>query len=101
LSGWGAGVSLSYQSAPLAGLPTSAGTMPISNFLGYGPGPAQLIPGMSPQVPVHGASPVRLGSMPVPERFIRETPFSQGRAFKCTLPQRLKTSCRLTQDGYY
>ena len=48
LSGWGTGWSLSYQSAPLVGLPTSAGTVPISNFLGYGPGPAQLIPGMSP-----------------------------------------------------
>jgi len=48
LSGWGTGWSLSYQSAPLVGLPTSAGTVPISNFLGYGPGPAQLIPGMNP-----------------------------------------------------
>jgi len=48
LSGWSLGVSLSYQSAPLVGLPTSSGTVPISNFLGYGPGPAQLIPGMSP-----------------------------------------------------
>ncbi len=48
LSGWSTGWSLSYQSAPLVGLPTSAGTVPISNFLGYGPGPAQLIPGMSP-----------------------------------------------------
>ncbi len=48
LSGWGTGWSLSYQSAALVGLPTSAGTVPISNFLGYGPGPAQLIPGMSP-----------------------------------------------------
>lgn len=48
LSGWGTGWSLSYQSAPLVGLPTSTGTVPISNFLGYGPGPAQLIPGMSP-----------------------------------------------------
>jgi len=48
LSGWGTGVSLSYQSAPLVGLPTSAGTVPISNFLGYGPGPAESIPGMSP-----------------------------------------------------
>ncbi|HVX56853.1 MAG TPA: TonB-dependent receptor, partial [Candidatus Saccharimonadales bacterium] len=45
LSGWDTGWSLSYQSAPLVGLPTSAGTVPISNFLGYGPGPAQLIPG--------------------------------------------------------
>jgi hypothetical protein len=48
LSGWGTGWSLSYQSAPLVGLPTSSGSVPISNFLGYGPGPAQLIPGMSP-----------------------------------------------------
>jgi hypothetical protein len=48
LSGWSTGWSLSYQSAPLVGLPTNGGTTPISNFLGYGPGPAQLIPGMSP-----------------------------------------------------
>jgi hypothetical protein len=48
LSGWSIGVSLSYQSAQLVGLPTSSGSTPISNFLGYGPGPAQLIPGMSP-----------------------------------------------------
>jgi hypothetical protein len=48
LSGWGTGWALSYQSAPLVGLPTSSGSVPISNFLGYGPGPAQLIPGMSP-----------------------------------------------------
>jgi Carboxypeptidase regulatory-like domain/TonB dependent receptor len=48
LSGWGMGWYLSYQSAPLVGLPTSSGTVPISDFLGYGPGPAQLIPGMSP-----------------------------------------------------
>jgi len=48
LSGWSTGWTLSYQSARLVGLPTSSGTVPISNFLGYGPGPAQLIPGMSP-----------------------------------------------------
>ena len=48
LSGWGPGWYLSYQSAALVGLPTSSGAAPISNFLGYGPGPAQLIPGMSP-----------------------------------------------------
>ena len=48
LSGWGTGWYLNYQSAALVGLPTSAGTAPISNFLGYGPGPEQLIPGMSP-----------------------------------------------------
>jgi hypothetical protein len=48
LSGWSTGWSLSYQSAPLVGLPTSAGDVPVSNFLGYGPGPAQLIPGANP-----------------------------------------------------
>jgi hypothetical protein len=48
LSGWGTGWYLNYQSAALVGLPTSSGSAPISNFLGYGPGPAQLIPGMSP-----------------------------------------------------
>ncbi len=48
LSGWDTGWSLSYQSAPLVGLPTSSGTVPIFNFLGYGPGPAQLKPGMNP-----------------------------------------------------
>jgi hypothetical protein len=48
VSGWGTGWYLNYQSAPLVGLPTSSGTAPITDFLGYGPGPAQLIPGMSP-----------------------------------------------------
>ena len=48
LSGWSTGWTLSYQSARLVGLPTSSGSTPISNFLGYGPGPAQLIPGMNP-----------------------------------------------------
>ncbi|HEV8417020.1 MAG TPA: TonB-dependent receptor [Bryobacteraceae bacterium] len=48
VSGWGTGWYLNYQSAALVGLPTSSGSSPISNFLGYGPGPAQLIPGMSP-----------------------------------------------------
>ncbi len=47
-SNWGTGWYLNYQSAALVGLPTSAGTAPISDFLGYGPGPEQLIPGMSP-----------------------------------------------------
>ncbi|MCU1336427.1 MAG: Cna B-type protein [Bryobacterales bacterium] len=42
LSGWSTGWTLSYQSAPLVGLPTSSGSTPISQFLGYGPGPAQL-----------------------------------------------------------
>ncbi len=48
LSGWGTGWALSYQSAALVGLPTSSGSVPISNFLGYGPGPAQLNPGANP-----------------------------------------------------
>ncbi len=48
VSGWGTGWYLNYQSAALVGLPTSTGSAPISDFLGYGPGPAQLIPGMSP-----------------------------------------------------
>ena len=48
VSGWGTGWYLNYQSASLVGLPTSSGASPLSNFLGYGPGPAQLIPGMSP-----------------------------------------------------
>ncbi len=48
LSGWGTGWYMNYQSAALVGLPTSSGSAPISNFLGYGPGPEQLIPGMSP-----------------------------------------------------
>jgi hypothetical protein len=48
LSGWSTGWTLSYQSARLVGLPTSSGSVPISNFLGYGPGPAQLVPGMNP-----------------------------------------------------
>jgi hypothetical protein len=42
LSGWGMGWALSYQSAPLVGLPASQGATPISQFLGYGPGNAQL-----------------------------------------------------------
>ncbi len=48
VSGWGTGWYMNYQSASLVGLPSSSGASPISNFLGYGPGPAQLIPGMSP-----------------------------------------------------
>jgi hypothetical protein len=48
VSGWGTGWYLNYQSAALVGLPASSGTAPISDFLGYGPGPAQLTPGMSP-----------------------------------------------------
>jgi hypothetical protein len=48
VSGWGTGWYLNYQSAGLVGLPASAGSSPLSNFLGYGPGPAQLKPGVSP-----------------------------------------------------
>ncbi|MEP7351684.1 MAG: carboxypeptidase regulatory-like domain-containing protein [Acidobacteriota bacterium] len=43
LSGWGLGVSMQYQSASLVVLPTSTGSVPISNFLGRGPGPAQIV----------------------------------------------------------
>ncbi|MEO5926625.1 MAG: TonB-dependent receptor [Bryobacteraceae bacterium] len=42
LSGWGLGAYLNYQSGGLVGKPSSAGTTPISQFLGYGPGSAQL-----------------------------------------------------------
>jgi hypothetical protein len=42
LSDWGLGAYLSYQSAPMLVRPTSNGTLPISNFLGRGPGGAQL-----------------------------------------------------------
>ena len=42
LSGWGIGAYLAYQSAGIVGRPTSNGTTPISQFLGYGPGSAQL-----------------------------------------------------------
>jgi len=42
LSGWGVGAYLGYQSGSIIGRPTSNGTTPISQFLGYGPGSAQL-----------------------------------------------------------
>ncbi len=42
LSDWGIGVYMNYQSAGLLTRPTSNGANPISNFLGYGPGRAQL-----------------------------------------------------------
>jgi hypothetical protein len=42
LSGWGIGAYLNYQSAAIINRPTSSGNVPISNFLGYGPGGAQL-----------------------------------------------------------
>ncbi len=42
LSDWGIGAYLNYQSAGVLGRPSSNGTTPISQFLGYGPGSAQL-----------------------------------------------------------
>jgi hypothetical protein len=42
LSDWGIGASMSYQSASILTRPSSNGTVPISQFLGRGPGPAQL-----------------------------------------------------------
>ena len=42
LSDWGVGVYLNYQSAPLINRPVSSGSVPINQFLGYGPGSAQL-----------------------------------------------------------
>ncbi len=42
LSDWGLGVYMQYQSAGVLGRPTSNGTVPISLFLGRGPGGAQL-----------------------------------------------------------
>lgn len=42
LSGWSIGTFMSYQSAGLLARPTSNGTLPISQFLGRGPGNAQL-----------------------------------------------------------
>jgi hypothetical protein len=38
LSGWGIGAYLNYQSGAVIGRPSSNGTVPISQFLGYGPG---------------------------------------------------------------
>ncbi len=48
LADWAIGTYLQYQSAPMLGLPASAGLDPISNYLGRGPGPSQLVPGISP-----------------------------------------------------
>jgi hypothetical protein len=42
LSDWGLAVTLQYQSAAILARPTSNGTIPISQFLGRGPGGAQL-----------------------------------------------------------
>jgi hypothetical protein len=48
LADWGLGAYVQYQSGALLGRPASTGLNPISNFLGRGPGPAQLKAGMSP-----------------------------------------------------
>ncbi len=45
VSGWQTGWYLQYQSAPILNQPTSPTTNPISQWLGYGPGPAQMVPG--------------------------------------------------------
>jgi hypothetical protein len=42
LSDWGVGTYLNYQSAPIVARPSSNGSLPINNFLGRGPGSAQL-----------------------------------------------------------
>jgi hypothetical protein len=42
LADWGIGAYLNYQSAVMLSRPTSSGTTPISQFLGRGPGGAQL-----------------------------------------------------------
>ncbi len=47
VSGWQTGWYLQYQSAPLLAQPASPTANPVSNWLGYGPGPAQLVPGQS------------------------------------------------------
>ena len=42
LADWGVGAFLNYQSGAIIARPTSSGSLPISNFLGRGPGSAQL-----------------------------------------------------------
>ncbi len=42
LSGWGLGVYAQYQSAPILGRPAAGSAQPISDWLGRGPGGAQL-----------------------------------------------------------
>ena len=42
LSDWGVGAYLNYQSGPVVGRPSSNGSVSISQFLGRGPGSAQL-----------------------------------------------------------
>jgi hypothetical protein len=45
LGGWGVGVYMQYQSAPLLGRPLAGAAQPISDWLGRGPGGAQLAVG--------------------------------------------------------
>ena len=47
VSGWQTGWYLQYQSAPILAPPASPTSVPISQWLGYGPGPAQMVPGQS------------------------------------------------------
>jgi hypothetical protein len=47
VSGWQVGAYLQYQSAPILTQPASPTANPVSQWLGYGPGPAQLIPGQN------------------------------------------------------
>ena len=48
LGGWGVGVYAQYQSAPILGRPAAGSLQPISDWLGRGPGGAQLKAGTSP-----------------------------------------------------
>jgi hypothetical protein len=49
LGNWGIGWYLQYQSAGVLARPTNQGTLPLSNFLGRGPGAAQLRTGADGQ----------------------------------------------------
>ena len=42
LSDWGLGAYMAYESGPVLGRPSSNGTVPLTQFLGRGPGSAQL-----------------------------------------------------------
>lgn len=47
VSDWSTGWFLQYQSAPILAQPATTTTSPISQWLGYGPGPAQMVPGQN------------------------------------------------------